>query len=302
MAVDFLPMELDTEEGAVVDTINGMTGHREFMCKYERRMDVAPKKGQPYPGYPSLRCASREFRDFGPAQPSVTDPVTGGPCQYSYSHIICEYATFSRIEGRRTWSFRGASEMLENGIGRRWQNAGTVCDTYQGTFYSNCNVRCSFISSSNPIARAMACVNTLNWGRIMEPSGIIFQPETLLFLVPEVEEILDFERSVAAGKEVYYYKVDYHFLWRPCSHNIVWRAPRQQLDSLGNLVTTGPPLFDPVYVDGPAGEGGWDKPLPWLYELADHGPMLGMMPTPRPIRVCSESGEGTDGLGGVLKP
>lgn len=295
-----LPFELDHEEGYVVDTVNGMTGHREFICLWQDRNKVAPRKGQAYPGYPNLHCASREFRGLGPAQPDVLD-VDGEPCRHTYCHIICEYSTFTRLEGQRMWSFHGAAEMLETGIGRRWADTGTVCDTYQGTFYPNCNVQCSFLSASNPIARALDCVSKLNWGRIMERSGIIFEPETLLLLAPEVEPILDYERSLAAGEEVWYWKVDYHFLWRPCSHNIVWRAPRQQLDSMGNPVTTGPPNFDPVFVAGPAGVGAWTRLIPALYELADFGPMLGMAPSLRPIYPWSEADEGSAGLGGLAR-
>ena len=91
------------------------------------------------------------------------------------------------------------------------------------------------------------------------------------------------------------YGVTYEFLWQPFSHNIVWREPRPAYDDVGNPLTTGAPLYDPVFVDGIAGTAGWDWTTPRIYKPADFNPMLGLR-----ARGCRRISD-EDGVGGEYR-
>jgi len=105
--------------------------------------------------------------------------------------------------------------------------------------------------------------------------------ESLLFEGATTEAQYDYERSQTYGYAFYFHRIHYRFLWRPISHNVVWRAPRQRRDGLGSPKYTpdGRAVLDP----GLAGVGGWDRPVPPLYESADFAPLLSGTGSPRTV-------------------
>ncbi len=260
---DELPIEL---EGGwfEYDTRVGQ-GQRRFLCKWEHRYDVAPPRGQTYPGEPRLRCAKVRFEPSGPAQPALGEPFT-------YCTIIADYATFSQIDDAPVESWEFSGEMLETALGRTWQTTGTVCDQAQSTYYPTTVWRLTLVLPMLPDELINRNRGRLNWTWFRGQA-----PETLLFEGASAEDQFDYDR----GR--YIFRVTFNFLQRSMSHNVIWRAPRQKRDT-----ETGALVYDeennPVFVDGPAGVGGWDRPIPQLYDVADFGPMIGMAPNPVPDR------------------
>lgn len=82
--------------------------------------------------------------------------------------------------------------------------------------------------------------------------------------------------------QLWYYRVQYEFLWRSRPHNEVWRGPIPKRDSIGNILyyqdtdpdgenyTTDIALAShPVPKDGVAGEWAWTTLTPRTYDSAD---------------------------------
>jgi hypothetical protein len=207
------------------------------------------------PSYQYLRCSDISVEGFG----TLADNFWG----YTHLKITAEYSTFQAVDdtAQECWEYGG--EVLETGMGRVWQNAGTTMESQYGVYYPNIIMRYSITVPNAPRAYILACQGKVNVNTFLGCA-----PETLLL------EGASFESKKQDDSGWYYYKVNYSFLWRPVGHNVVWRAPRQARDSIGNLLFdsgTG----DPQMVTGAAGTGGWDRPVPALYELADFSGLLG---------------------------
>lgn len=288
-----IPFEATDEETGYKEKLTTVTAVRKFVCKWEDRMSYPPKLGQVHPNHPEIRCTDRDFHGEGPAQPSIADPSGVGTCLHTYAFVTCTYERMSTQDTDVLWDFHGGTEVLEVGLGRYWRYAGTVCDQSITITSPFITARASKVMLSDPrkLGWSMECMGRVNayyWQPTLNSPR--FGPETLLYLYPDVEEWYDAERSAAIGSPVYFYRCSFNFLWRPCGHNIQWRAPRQAYDEVGAPLVD-PTTGDPIFVEGIAGVPGWDYPVPRLYQIADFGPMMGLPPSIIPF----EDGAGMGG-------
>jgi hypothetical protein len=240
---------------------DGVVAEVQLVCPWADIASVRPRMGQAHPSEFGLYCTE------------VTEKGEGTPASdYTYSHcrITARYSTFQRIEDTvPEMSMEFGGEMLETGLGRHWQNAPTVCDQSLAVFYPLLIINYSFVMSAIPLVFILSCVGKVNW----QPwQG--FAAETLLFEGASTDSRWDFERSI------YFYRMSYRFQFRPTGHNVVWRAPRQGRNPMGDLADTGEPYHNPLFIDGPAGIGGWDRPVPALYECTDFSGLFGWQVTP----------------------
>lgn len=263
----------------------GATAHREWHCLWAERLDCV-KINQQFPGEPLLRCSEITYRPIG-APTGLKNPGL----EYTDCLVIADYSTFQKIDDAPEESFEFGGEVLETGLGRKWMEAGTRIEQSLGVFYPELIYTLTLTTATlnvSAIFNNLACVN--HWPFYGAPA------QTMLFEGASAESRFDYERGI------YIYRCTYRFIYRPVPWNVVWRAPRQARDGLGALQwdETG----FPVYEDGPAGWGGWDRPIPNLYAEADFGPMLGqpgrrIPPTlPRPQDIGDVVYQGGAGFGG----
>ena len=240
----------------------GTTATLAWVCDWKDAEKVRPKIGAKHPTEANLFCS--EVREKGMGQPTGTHT-------YEKMRITATYGSYQWLDSAPQSSWELGGEVLETGLGRTWQNAGTKCDQAYGVFYPNAVYTITVMRATVPLWAIMCCLGKLNWTTFQGCPR-----ETMLFEGCTTESQFDYERLQ------YFYRISYRFLVRPGSHNVVWRAPRQARDDTGALLTTGAPYYDPVFVDGVAGEGGWDKPWPRLYGMADFNPLFGWAPNPVP--------------------
>jgi len=127
---------------------------------------------------------------------------------------------------------------------------------------------------SVPKAAIIDAIGKVNYWRWLD-----FPAETLLFQGATWENRYDYERMA------FIYTITYKFSFRPLGWNVLWRAPEQLRDAEGNLVYDDPGDGTggvPVWVPGDAGEGGWDRLYPPLYQRWDFNPLFGWPPSPVP--------------------
>lgn len=204
-----------------------------------------------------LICQSIDVRGVG-------KPETGEDGYYYYGQyeLTAEFST-ANIDGElpvESWEF--GAEILEVGLGRRWYNAGTIAEVSQGILFPTLIRTITLTSSIVPAPYILSCLGKVNGGWFQG-----FPPETLLFEGGSTEQLWNLDNENPSA-----YRITYKFLYRSVSHNVVWRAPRQKLAADGSLE------FDsnnnPVFVDGVAGTGNWDRLVPNLYDLADFSPLF----------------------------
>lgn len=250
---------------------DGVVSTIQYLCPWADIAKTRPRMGEAHPSELGLYCV--EVEESGEGKPT-------GNHTYEYCRITARYSTYQRVadsEPRISLEFGG--EMLETGLGRRWHSTGTVCDQAQAVFYPNMIINYSIVLEAIPTAVLINCVGKVNYGTFMG-----YAHETLLFEGASADSQWDYERGM------YFYRMGYRFQFRPNGHNMVWRAPRQARDVLGNLADSGAPNYDPIFVDGPAGIGGWDRPVPGLYERVDFNPLFGW--PAKPVYIAQEAQAG----------
>lgn len=254
----------------IIRNRQGVQATIEWVCSWSDRTSVRPKIGAAHPTERGLYCT--EVIEEGVGKPT-------GSGTYEYCKITATYSTFQQIDAapQESWEFGG--EVLETGLGRLWWGAQTYCEQSFGVYYPNAIRTLTVVRNDIPIIPILNALGKVNWTTFM---GI--PAEQMLFEGATTESWYDYERNR------YFYRCSYRFLVRPISHNMVWRAPRQARDETGQLI------FDndgnPVFVDGPAGVGGWDRPYPNLYELGDFNPLFGLPANPpqNPYQPASKTG------------
>lgn len=234
----------------------GITASFEIICDWAEADRYRPAIGTPHPFIPELYCV--EVSETGEGVPTGTHT-------YTKQRITVNYSSAPWVDTAPIETMEFSGEILETGLGRKWVDAGTVCDQSQGIWYPSITLNYQVIMLELPTKYILNSVGKVNWYKFMNCPA-----ETLLFEGASTESIYEYTRMC------YYYRVNYRFLYRPLSHNVVWRQPRQARDELtGALQDSGPPNYDPVFVYGPAGKGGWDRTEPPLYATTDFGPLFG---------------------------
>ena len=250
----------------------GTTATYTIDCAWADRAAARPKIGSRHPTEYTLYCT--EVQEIGLGKPT-------GSHTYEQCRMTATYSTFQQLDDAPTESWEFGGEVLDTGLGRMWQglmaqNDYGKCDQSFGVYYPIGIYTLTMVRASIPIAAIITRLGKVNWTTFLN-----IPAETCLFEGASTESWYDYER----GR--YFYRLSYRFLVRPMSHNMVWRAPRQARD--GNSL-----LYDadssPVFVDGPAGQPGWDRPFPPLYEIEDFGPLIGLKPNPPPIRFITGGG------------
>ena len=251
----------------VIRNRQGTTATYTIDCAWADRATSRPKIGSKHPTESNLYCT--EVVETGLGKPA-------GGHTYTHCRIAARYSTFQQIEAAPTeqWEFGG--EVLDTGIGREWEIGGNRCEQSFGVYYPNAIRTMTMVKQTIPINAIIQSLGKINWTTWQGMPA-----QTCLFEGASTESWFDYERYT------YFYRISYRFLVRPISHNIVWRAPMQSRDSAGSLVYDN---LGPVWVDGPAGVPGWDKPLPPLYELGDFNPLFGWPPNPPPVRFLTGGG------------
>lgn len=269
-------VQIYTDE--IVKARDGVTAEYEVVCEWAEKDTIAPQIGQPHPMEYGLYCV--EVRIRGEGQP-VSDHV------YTHARIRAIYSTAQYVDAAPIQTLEFGGEILETGLGRKWTYAKTKCDQSQGIWYPTVILNQQLMFWEVNTALILSCVGKVNYWPFLNCGH-----ETLLFEGASTESVWDGLRNT------YMYRVNYRFLYRPNGHNTVWRAPRQARDSqTGGLLDTGAPDFDPVFVKGIAGVGGWDRPKPLLYDYADFNPLFGWPAQPVPQFYYAN----TSGLAAVTK-
>lgn len=225
---------------------SGATGHREFMCGWEERLDVGPKIGDLYPGSTLLRCVKLRFEPRGVEQTGVIDPGTMEPCEYTHAYIYAEYAMAPEIDGELVWRYDGSFEQLETGRGRTWDFDSTVCKSPISVPYPLVGCSATYVTRENPLDAILPIVGKVNSNSPWHPTANSpsLAVHTLLCLNPEVVQWYDTERSYVLDTPVYLYRVTLNLLWRPIDHNLVWRSDIANYDQFTD------PLYDEADFDG----------------------------------------------------
>lgn len=233
-----------------------------------------PRIGEEY--YPKSGLYCSEYRIEGMGRPTGYD--SNGRPTFTHYQITCEYSSFQKIDTAPVITFDVSGEVVETGLGRKWKWAGTTCDQAQGVIYPQMEITINLVMAAMPqsiIIDRVGKVNYIPW------QG--YPAETLLYLGASTEARWDYQRRT------YIYRVAHKFLFRPRGHNVIWRAPRQARDDSGALKWKDPETqCEPVFVTGRAGQGGWDRPIPPLYEYADFNPLIGLPPA-IPVRICENA-------------
>jgi len=249
--------------------VDGSEITRMFRCRWDHRYVFAEnicRLGMPFPGKPGMICHTLEFEGVG--RPVNTLP--GQAPEYEECKVTAVYGppetqtlpsggSAGEDYATLTWSL--SSEYLESGLSRTWKTAGTRIEegATQAMLVPQATLTYHCVRVNNPTNAAWSALGKINLEAVPELS--MTPVGHLLFTGAEIREVTDEDRNVL-------YDATYTFLFRSRPWNQVWRAARQKRDENGALMwdaTTG----DPVYVAPPAGEGGWDEPVPPLYESAD---------------------------------
>lgn len=250
--------ELYAETQKLTYSPQGFTGVRRWRIGIDILDDFLQWASRSnYPGFPKLRCVSIEQEGLkgGQAQPGY----------YTYSEFIitAHYSSAPWLDEPPQESMEMGVETFETGEGRVWKNAGTVMESSMTIQKPTLIRNITLVQSSIPLNAILSTEGKVNASTFQGfPAG------TLLFLGATTDTAYRWETGD------YVYRITYRLSWTRYGWNIVWRQPRQALDD------TGSPAFDeagnPVFVEGPAGEGGWDMPIPALYESAYFEPLFGM--------------------------
>jgi hypothetical protein len=176
------------------------------------------------------------------------------------------------------------AEVLDTTKTCKWDTAGTTCDIPVSTIYP----KLVWVMS---MKRATSTVDAIKQaeGKLNDRTFRGFPAETLLLESASVHHQWD-DNGVLTGVDV-----SYRFVQRFRSHNEVWREARQKLvngvpqyyqtaDNTKPNYNPDPNMdSEPVYVDGPAGTPGWDKPYymdgetkKYRYDTCDFATLLGI--------------------------
>lgn len=252
------------------ETREGATAEHTVICDWSERGSYVPQIGTPLPGRTDMRLVRVEMTGIGkPTTPTQHATWVEGEYGFTKARIVLHYSTAQFIDDAAVedWEFGG--EVLELGLGRTW-GIGVPCEVQQTAFFPQIVLRKQLVLPKAMVPRS-AILYTLN--KVNSTAFEGFPAETLLFAGASTTSRYDYER------QLYFVTLSYNIIYRPISHNYVWRAPKQALSSDG--VT---PMVDndgyPVWVSGAAGVGGWDYLTPPLHESTTFEPLFPPFPPP----------------------
>lgn len=247
----------------IVFTRTGAQATRRFYCEWSEAFTLAPKPGDPFPGWPALTVDTVRVTPAG--QPGTS----GNPgSEYTHANVEVDYSLeYTRPdigEGPRiTYDF--SSEVLATTSGRTWEDTGDTIDQEDlqaGVNYPLMSMTMDLAVPSINIATISGLV-----GKINSSSWQGFAAETLLFEGATTTAQWNYETAS------WYFRVTYKFLWRPRSHNLIWRPPKRVWDpDKGDWARNADGTYQ--YASGDAGKGKWVKTDPLLYETADFSPLI----------------------------
>lgn len=236
-------------------TLQGGTGRRVFKGDWDTWQQQAPRLAATFPGAPALRLKE-----------TTVEPITQnrGSTGYDECRITCQYATFEFIDDQPVESGSISGEALEVGLGRRWASTGRSVQQAVSVIFPLMDWAVRMTMRSVPKAAILDRVGKVNWAPFLG-----FPRETLLFHGADWDSRFDYER------QTYIYSVNFHFTYRPMGWNVQWRAPVQaRQDGILLYQDDG----EPVFVSGSAGEGGWDRMVPPIYEMREFNALFGWPP------------------------
>lgn len=250
--------ELHADTQKLTMTPQGYTGYRKWRVSVGDIDDfIVWASRSSFPGYPRMRCVSVEM-----------EGLTGGFqrrgwTEYSEYVVTANYSSAPWLNEPPQENIEFSLETFETGEGRTWLNAGTTMDSSMTIQNPTLTRTISFVSESIPLTAILSAVGKVNYKTFQG-----FPPETLLFLGATTDTAYRWESGD------YVYRITYRFCWKRYGWNIVWRQPRQAIDDTG-MPATDPLTGDPIWVDGQAGIGAWDRPVPALYDTTYFEPLFG---------------------------
>jgi hypothetical protein len=280
--------ELIVSESEATFDMDGASAKRVFFGEWEDVLVDCPKPGDSLPAFPALRVKRVNLKGAG----TPYDDGFGNGCWthvYAYVDYTLEYRSCLLGDPPRV-SYDYAAEVLNTGSGRLWDIAGTPIepeDLPSSTLYPEVSITLSvaMLGPAVPWASLTDLAGKVNeeaYAVVSDGETLIsVDAETLLFLGAGVEGQYDF------GTSAWYYQIQYKFLWRPRSHNEIWRLAKRDVDADGNEMkyqdkdeakanySIDPALVGTcVYVSGTAGTAAWDTTTPKNYETGDFSALL----------------------------
>ncbi len=260
--------------GEIIETRQGMTCHREFICDYDEGIEL-PLVGQPHPVDPRLVVEKVVKRPEGP--PVGIWLGTGRTeklrllVDYAYSNQRVKLGDPPRV------TFETITECLALAEGRYWAGTGDPIDESQSaidfTLIRICYDLAMITFDINYMRGFVNKVNDDTWQGAA--AGCV------LFEGFSAQAELDWDTGQ------WYQRVQLTFLSRERSHNLIWKAiiPARDHDGRVLYYQGDDPLAPnytsdvwkvghPVPKDGLAGLAGWEETIPPLYESADFASMI----------------------------
>ncbi len=242
---------------------DGATATRCLICDWWNRTYWTPAIGTKLDGY-NLYVERIKWEGLGKPLPGTIWPNV----QYDKCRITIEY-TSTPVDPAALPSeaLEFSAEVLEIGIGRQWVSQPTdIVDQSQSILFPTVEytletrITAGMWGIERPrILGAVGTVNDSGWKGA--PAGcMLFEGASSKSEWDEYTNLL--------------YRTTYKFLYRPVSHNMVWRLPRQKRDANGALmwkVNAGGfwiPDYEPAPWVNPDGSL-WDEMVPALYAYSD---------------------------------
>ena len=270
--------ELEGSLGPFDAGLDGSQMQRLFRCYWRDRFNFpelvnlfTPLSLQTTTGQPiakSLVLTNTRFERLGANKTGAMGD------EYDQCLIYCTYSLPPWLQE----DFDFSSESLETTEGRKWESTNTRVDIPSTVFMPTITWNyCSPPVNSAPHGSIFGYIGKINSAALTYVTGV------------------DKHRLLCAGakvnKRVYpngtpFWTITYSFIYRQRDWNEVWRAPRQARYPAGDPKegelkysdSDSGEQGDPIYVNGPAGIGGWDKPLDKdgnpLYAAADFNPIF----------------------------
>lgn len=266
------------ENRRITETTNGATGQRIFKVEWASRFTATPKVGDPFPGYPSLKCVQRDISGLGKPGQTTSAGIPSNEKAYDYARVVCDYATRTYEDNIPVISWDFETDVLETGFGMYWASSNPANPEYleQGlSIPIPVMIKTYTIVQNNFDERLIG--NLL--GHVNKYSFDGFNPEQVLFAGAPTTQEWDNERKKFKYRTSYTFKIRGGGGW-----NTIWRAAKVQTDA------NGTPL---KYTSGAkAGQwrlnqgGFYDRPIYKdenfntlsLYPAADLNPVLGRPP------------------------
>lgn len=244
-------------------------------CRWADRywiVDHICPPGMAWPGREHLTCQDIQIDGVVPYGTPGSGYILNPLASYKEANISATFRlrVYDQSGGateettRQSWDI--GAEVLELGISREWETAGTKVDVPVNVLlpYVSYEYEQTFDSSSilAQIEGLVGKVNSVEWrGKAAQ---------TCLYLGAAVTQVFD-----QNGNERF--RVRSRIAGRNRSWNVFYRSARQKRYPPGHE-REGQLVFDsngnPEYVTGPAGTAGWDTMVPAAYETADFAAVL----------------------------